>query len=92
MSLNGDASTRGYAGEVIVVVNVENMGDVYERTPDVMSVKYSKECPHCGEVVEAERFAGTPEHPAESMGRAHDYLVDLFGSHLDNDCEGGDGA
>jgi len=89
MSLNGDPSTRGYSGEVIVVVNMEN---VFERTPTIMSVKMQKECPHCGEVVEAERYEGTDENASTSVARAMDYLVNLFGDHLENSCEGGDGT
>jgi len=89
LSLNGDSGTRGYAGEVIVVVNMEN---VFERTPTIMSVKMRKECPHCGEVVEAERYEGTDENASTSVARAMDALVSEFGDHLELSCEGGDGT
>lgn len=84
--LNGDSSTRGYAGEVVIVTDI---GDIWSNTPDIRSVHYRKECPNdCGEVLDVERYPKPEETHAESISRTYDALVAAVGNHLAFDCEG----
>lgn len=83
MSVNGDSTSRAWP-EVVWVMAVDNE---YESTPTIMSVRMTKSCPRCDEILTVERYEGTGESASESVSRAHDNMTSRFAEHLES-CDG----